>query len=74
VLATKVGGLPAQLRRSLTWDQDVEMVNHVRFTRETGISVYFAEAPLSLAARLQREHQRAAPAVHPKVWVDRHGE
>jgi IS30 family transposase len=32
------------LRRSVTWDQGIEMVNHTRFTRETGVPVYFAEA------------------------------
>ena len=32
------------LRRSVTLDQGIEMVNHARFTRETGVPVYFAEA------------------------------
>jgi IS30 family transposase len=44
VLAATIGRLPAQLRRSVTWDQGIEMVNHVRFTQHTGVPVYFAEA------------------------------
>ena len=43
-LAAKLAPLPAMLRRSVTWDQGIEMVNHTRFTRETGVPVYFAEA------------------------------
>ena len=43
-LAAKSAPLPAQLRRSITWDQGIEMVNHTRFTRDSGVPVYFAEA------------------------------
>jgi IS30 family transposase len=43
-LAAKIAPLPATLRRSVTWDQGIEMVNHQRFTRDTGVPVYFAEA------------------------------
>jgi transposase, IS30 family len=43
-LAAKIAPLPAQLRRSVTRDQGIEMVNHNRFTRDTGVPVYFAEA------------------------------
>ena len=35
--------LPAQLRRSLTWDQGKEMAEHVRFTVDTGVKVYFCD-------------------------------
>lgn len=35
--------LPAQLRRSITWDQGKEMAEHVRFTVETGVPVYFCD-------------------------------
>ena len=35
--------LPAQLRRSITWDQGKEMAEHVRFTVETGVQVYFCD-------------------------------
>jgi IS30 family transposase len=35
--------LPAQLRRSLTWDQGAEMSQHVRLTIDTGLKVYFCD-------------------------------
>jgi IS30 family transposase len=35
--------LPAELRRSLTWDQGKEMAQHVQFSIDAGIDVYFCE-------------------------------
>jgi IS30 family transposase len=35
--------LPAQLRRSVTWDQGKEMAEHVQFTVDTGVQVYFCD-------------------------------
>jgi transposase, IS30 family len=35
--------LPAQLRRSITWDQGKEMAEHVQFTVDTGVQVYFCD-------------------------------
>jgi transposase, IS30 family len=35
--------LPAALRRTLTWDQGREMSQHVRFTVDTGVDVYFCD-------------------------------
>ena len=40
-LAAKITTLPAALTRTLTWDQGHEMAQHLRFTKETGIKVYF---------------------------------
>jgi transposase, IS30 family len=42
-LAVKILDLPAQLRRSLTWDQGKEMADHARFTIDTGVQVYFCD-------------------------------
>ncbi len=42
-LAERVLTLPQQLRRSLTWDRGKEMAEHVRFTVDTGVSVYFCD-------------------------------
>jgi IS30 family transposase len=42
-LAAKIVELPEQLRRSLTWDHGREMAEHVRFSVETGVPVYFCD-------------------------------
>jgi IS30 family transposase len=42
-LAAHVQTLPAQLRRSLTWDRGLELAEHKRFTVSTGVQVYFCD-------------------------------
>ena len=42
-LAHSIGSLPEQLRRSLTWDQGKEMLEHLQFTVDTGIQIYFCD-------------------------------
>ena len=36
-----IATLPAELTRSVTWDQGIEMANHKSFTVATGVPVYF---------------------------------
>jgi IS30 family transposase len=38
-----ISTLPAQLRRSLTWDQGSEMAQHARLRIDTGLQVYFCD-------------------------------
>jgi len=42
-LAASITTLPAQLRRSLTWDQGHEMAEHRRFSVKSGVEVYFCD-------------------------------
>ena len=42
-LTRQVSKLPAELRRTLTWDQGKEMADHVRFTTDTQMEVYFCD-------------------------------
>jgi len=42
-LTQKILTLPENLRRSLAWDQGREMKEHVRFTVDTGVQVYFCD-------------------------------
>ena len=42
-LTTTMNWLPKRLCRSLTWDHGKEMAEHVRFTADTGIPVYFCD-------------------------------
>ena len=38
-----ISTLPAELRRTVTWDQGKEMAHHVQFTISTGVQVYFCD-------------------------------
>jgi IS30 family transposase len=42
-MSRKILRLPAELRRSVTWDQGKEMADHLRFTVDTGVQVYFCD-------------------------------
>jgi transposase, IS30 family len=38
-----ITSLPAEVRRSITWDQGAEMSTHASFTTATGIPIYFCD-------------------------------
>jgi transposase, IS30 family len=42
-MATAILKLPEHLRRSITWDRGVEMIEHKQFTVDTGVDVYFCD-------------------------------
>jgi len=42
-LTRQVSKLPAELRRTLTWDQGKEMAEHLRFSTDTNMVVYFCD-------------------------------
>ena len=42
-LTRQVSKLPAELRRTLTWDQGNEMAEHIRFSTDTNMEVYFCD-------------------------------
>jgi len=42
-LAAVIADLPNQLRQSITWDRGKELSQHVNFTIETGVPVFFAD-------------------------------
>ena len=42
-LAKRIVTLPTELRRSITWDQGKELAEHVRFTIDTGVQIYFCD-------------------------------
>ena len=42
-IARAITTLPAQLRRSLTWDQGAELAQHVQLRIDTGLAIYFCD-------------------------------
>ena len=64
-LAEAIATLPAQLRRSLTWDQGKEMAEHARFSVATGVPVYFCDPHSPWQRGSNENRQRAAAPVLP---------
>jgi IS30 family transposase len=42
-IASTIMMLPAQLRRSLTWDQGAELAQHAQLRIDTGVEIYFCD-------------------------------
>jgi IS30 family transposase len=42
-MITAMSRLPATLKRTLTWDQGIEMANHARIAEATGLDIYFCD-------------------------------
>jgi IS30 family transposase len=42
-IAAAIAALPAQLCRSLTWDQGAEMAQHAQLRVDTGLAIYFCD-------------------------------
>jgi IS30 family transposase len=42
-MITAITGLPAALRRSMTWDQGSEMAGHAQISLATGLDIYFCD-------------------------------
>ncbi len=65
-LTRQISKLPAELRRTLTWDQGKEMADHVRFTTDTNYGGLLLRPSQPMATRKQRKHERSPPPVLPK--------
>jgi IS30 family transposase len=42
-MVTTMAGLPEFLRRTLTWDQGIELANHAQIAAATGLEIYFCD-------------------------------
>jgi IS30 family transposase len=73
-LAGALKAIPAPLRKTLTYHQGNEMAGYAGLAAQTAHSHFLRRPTLTLAARLQREHQRPAAPVpaqgHPLAGLD----
>ena len=78
-IAAQITTLPAHLRRSVTWDQGKEMSEHLRFSVDTDVAVYFCDphSPWQRGSNentngLLRQYFPRAPTCPPtvkKTWT-----
>ena len=62
-----LGQLPAQLRRTLTWDQGKELAMHQQISEQTGTRVFFCDAPRpGIASQVACQHDLAG-GLYPRV-------
>jgi transposase, IS30 family len=78
-MTTEILKLPDWFRRSITWDQGKEMAQHVQFTVDTGVQIYFCD-PHSPWQRPTNENTNGLLrqyfpkgtdlSVYPKAYLD----
>jgi len=61
--------MPAELRRTLTWDQGTEMARHLEVTAAAGIKVYFCDAGSPWQRGSNENTNRLLRQYFPK-WTD----
>ena len=62
-IAKTILTLPVQLRRSLTWDQGIELLEHAQLTIDADVAIYFCDPHSPWQSWNEREHQRPATSV-----------
>ena len=69
VLAERIGTLPEQLRRSLTWDQGRELSEHKAFSIRSGVNVYSAIRGPRGSAGPTRTPRACCASTSPVAWT-----
>jgi IS30 family transposase len=70
-LGKQVRRLPAELRKSLTWDRGLEMAAHKEFSIATDVRVYFCDPQSPWQRGTTSGLERRWPSVHPQKYSTR---